>query len=406
MAVINSPYVGNARGKLGEAVFLRSKGNTVARAYNPSPANRRTYNQQAQRSIFSSAVKFFSRGVQNLFVFAFEHKRTQESDYNAFMRYNAKRGIYFGPEQNDDDTYPALGPFVMTRGSLGLNQVSWGTYGPSLDVASSLRELPILLTWGDVSRLLVDLGFSDKDIITYLFISTDSQPGSPAQPIVGNSAVPDWALKQFTVDLNNVQPVEELGISVTLEGPGIVRVAYNGWVPSDVNIEACTVVVSRIVNGTLRVSNSDLLLNEPGRLAYDYGTSREWRLSVMSAWGAERDTILQGGISTNDASPEGGIRVAYTFTTPLSSGALDGGRMIFFPAQPLDSFIQGLYMEADGGTPAQLVASQGSVRVSIPNDTTYGWWYPDPSSANAWVFASEVEGDVGPIWSKVEFNAD
>ena len=83
-----SLFFGNASGKLGQVVLSTMKGQQIARAWQPKVANPKTSQQQLQRAKFANSVKFFKRAQQNLFKFAFEDRRKNESDYNAFMRHN------------------------------------------------------------------------------------------------------------------------------------------------------------------------------------------------------------------------------------------------------------------------------------------------------------------------------
>ena len=388
MAVINSPYVGNARGKLGEAVFYRSKGNTIARGYNPEPRNRRTVSQQSQRSVFSAAVKFYARGVQNLFLFAFENKKPQESDYNAFMRYNANRGMYFGPSQNDDDTYPALGDFILTRGSLGSFESSLDDPGPTITFRLG-SAFTVPTTLGELSALLVQAGIMEGDIITFLGITTDSGLGTAAAPVELGSEVPQWHLQQFTVDLASSDTLASLGVAVSGQpASGILEVRADNFGSYDEGIASGAVVVSRQDGGLLRVSNSNLLLNEAAQASLDLGRGITWRNVVMSAWSAEQLSILQGGISVNSVATETGLRVAYQFTTPITDDALDGYGMIVSEALSLNRFSELIQMTSPSGTIAVSSAAGGSVLMSLNGSTNLGSWDVDPDNPRRWVWNS------------------
>lgn len=392
MAVINSPYVGNARGKLGEAVFYRSKGNTIARGYNPEPKNRRTVSQQSQRSVFSAAVKFYARGVQNLFLFAFENKKPQESDYNAFMRYNANRGMYFGPTQNDDDTYPALGDFVLTRGSLGSFETSLDDPGPTITfrLGSAFTQPDTL---AELTELLVQGGLMEGDIITFLGITTDSGLGTAAAPVEVGSEVPQWHLQQFTLDLSSSDTLASLGIVAAGQpASGILEVRADNFGSYDEAITSGAVVVSRQDGGVLRVSNTNLLLNQTAQAALDLGRGITWRNVVMSAWSAEQLSILQGGISVNNVTPETGLRVAYQFATPIVNDDLGGLGLITSEALSLNRFSRLIRMTSPSG--AVTVGGVGSGVVMKLNGTTnLGEWSVDPDNPRHWIWDTDEGTD-------------
>lgn len=323
MAVINSPWVGDARGKLGSGVYLRSKGQTLARSYNPSPLNRRTVVQQSQRSTFGAAVKFYSRGVQNLFNFAFEDKPSKESDYNAFMRYNAKIGPYFGKLQNEDDTYPAFAPWALSRGSLSSVQLYSVASGGYQVVFSDVADPGTAPSVADISRYFL-AGVEDcrpGDIFTFLKITAFGAAGSDSEPYVQIlPETPRWQLGQFVVDTNDYRPWSEIGGRSSWSGGSL-----SVWI-GDVGVgsypHGYAVVHSRLSGGKLLVSNTDLKLDEEASLIYEYSRSAEWCRIVMASWDAESKSILQGGLSGRDDDLVPG-EVKLYFTLPAKLGDLD-----------------------------------------------------------------------------------
>lgn len=321
MAVVISPYVGDARGKLGEGVFMRSKGQTIVRGYNPSPLNRRTVSQQVQRAQFSAAVKFFSRGVQNLFQFAFETKPTKESDYNAFMRLNAKKGMYFGPAENANEAFPCLAPWAMTRGSLRGDQVYFEQlprvyfYGMS--------SVPVR-TIGAFSTDLIaaDSNYEAGDILTFVNIGSWIGAGSASYPFEHvPDTVPDWDIYQIILDPSDTTPMPSDVWFMEMEDERGLGVWPHQEQVLSTFCSACCFVHSRLRNGKVYVSNSDLCLNGVAEQAYNYGRSDTWRGIVMAAWGTEQESILQGSIARR--SPSGQVVLTTYPVFPTSVADID-----------------------------------------------------------------------------------
>lgn len=304
MAVVNSPYVGIAKGRLGEGVFSRVKGQTTVRGYNPSPANPRTTGQQSQRAIFSSAVKFFSRGVQNFFKFAFENKAEKESDYNAFMRYNSNRGVYFGPEQNDNPAYPALGRFIMTKGSLPAPEffvdISNDVYAR---FAVSGAGAGAILTLGQLSDLLLRAGYLQGDIVTLCNITTDWIAGDESDPVLYGNQPPVWDIRQFTIDSTSAEQLSALGINAAHDGTDYILVSMEQASDNEAVCAGC-VCVSRPSASGLKVSSSELWLNKMAERAWLYGRTATWRAKVLAAWKTSGTSILQGSRSVNKVAKE------------------------------------------------------------------------------------------------------
>lgn len=57
MAIINSVVMGKARNKIGNLILYFTKGNTIARSYNPTPDNPDTSNQRDKRDMYYSAQR-------------------------------------------------------------------------------------------------------------------------------------------------------------------------------------------------------------------------------------------------------------------------------------------------------------------------------------------------------------
>lgn len=328
MAVINSPYVGIARGRLGEGVFSRVKGQTTLRGYNPSPANPRSAPQQSQRAQFSSAVKFFSRGVQNFFKFAFENKLEKESDYNAFMRLNANRGMYFGPEQNDTPEYPALGRFIMTRGSIPAPSYSYSEsdlgFVADFAVRSTATEPETL---GALSQILVQAGYQQGDVVTFCVIRTDAFSGSAAEPVIEWGNILEWDIRQFTIDVTSTADLETLGVTGVVQST-YLRVQFSGQTWDDQYIMAGCVTISRPSASGLKVSSANLYLNHEADIAYIYGVSDAWKLSVLQAWNTSQESILQGSRSVNKII-NARVQVATSPGLPFNMGS-DGTLSVYF----------------------------------------------------------------------------
>lgn len=322
MAVINSPWVGDARGKLAGGVYFRAKGQTLARGYNPSPLNRRTSSQQTQRALFSSAVRFYSKGVQNLFKFAFEGKPTKESDYNAFMRYNSKLGMYFGPEENRNENFGSLAPWIMTHGSLQGLQVRWGVGRLNVGVFLPVSG-PIDASWtvGRLSELLVELeGFMAGDILTFVHITTNTEPGSASYPYANVPIdAPDWEIHQFIIDPADTRTLGNAGIQTDYMNS--YSYIWMGSSETDTDAQGAVCIHSRITNGQLLVSDSVLDLNTAGLLVYRYGRTTTWKNIVLAAWNSEEESILQGSRAAK-YNPATEPEFIYDFTLPANVSGL------------------------------------------------------------------------------------
>ena len=332
--------LGYARGSVGDVTFSRVKGNQVAKARNRNPANPNTIPQAMQRSLFADAVRFYTRGVQNAFKFAFERKLENESDYNAFMRLNVNRGVRIG--KTPESMYPAIGEWLVADGSItpplkqnvgdssGSGAFVEGTYvvydttpaeyaqGDDVPTATITMGISVTANPTTVGALSTALKaqfpqLRDGDIVTILLISqtfTDTLGElfpSPSGYAEGLLEDPVWSFAQFAIDEGstaNISTIYQsqgatLSFSYTSGGPsGLVftREASIDPVVGDTygSIAAGTVIFSRQTSSGLLVSTAPLSSGFQYQQAVDYCRTKAWEDFVMVDWGAADPAILQG----------------------------------------------------------------------------------------------------------------
>lgn len=302
--------LGHARGKVGSLVFSRLKGQQVTRARNFSPANPRTSSQMYQRALFADAVKFYTRGRQKLYQFAFEDKKANESDYNAFMRNNTKRGVVISKAGFDNYDYPAIGNWIISKGSLKtLNYGILESDGmPYLGLGqhAAAEELPTTL--GAVSSAIID----GEDILTSDILTFVSIEASPSAPNVEGEASfsPKWQIKQIQLDPTSTQPLSDYGLVVVKYGAGDTILWQFKIASTDAGSNSLffgAVVLSRNTNTGTKVSTTELAMNVAAETALDNARKRSYIDAVIESWRTTQqapvvsEAIMQGSIAQSIA---------------------------------------------------------------------------------------------------------
>lgn len=291
-------FLGYARGSVGDVTFSRTKGQQTARARNRKPNNPRTSAQMRQRTLFIDAVKFFSRGNQNFFTFAFEDKRPAESDYNAFMRYNSNRGIRLKKEDFEFERYPAVGEWIMTRGSLtGIISTTYtSTNYTALLRATAPSSAPT--TVGALSTALITNGaWQAGDIITMVEIITDATANSAVQPVGAGAETPQWIITQFELDPESTTTLASYGLAAS-SSSGLIALTHAE--PTE-DIAAWCIVQSRKTAEGLKVGNSNLVNNAAAAQAVTYGKTLQWTNIVLADWQAREEAVLEGGATPSNS---------------------------------------------------------------------------------------------------------
>lgn len=291
-------YLGYGRGSIGDLVLTRMKGQQIGRARNRHPDNPRTAPQMRQRAGFVSPLKFYTRGVQNLFQFAFTDKRLKESDYNAFMRINVGGGFPLTPDEFRNAGFPALGSWVMSRGSLPAIPIEMaGAHSNNLGI--KLQYEDDAENVGFFSDFLYVNGYADiGDIITFVIVRADGVAVTANSISVDEGAEVRWYINQMKVN-----PLSRQSLSSALPNVQSFKVGttpYLGISAESAQINETTVgmavIRSKLTSKGLRVSTSRLLC---GGYVVDFVAFRNTPAEiqrVLAEWGANSAAILKGGL--------------------------------------------------------------------------------------------------------------
>lgn len=288
MAKFNGLF-GKMRGKYGGGVFAVIKGQNILREYNGEPANPRSYAQQAQRALLANMTKFYKRATSNFYKFAFEDKTSRESDYNAFARNNIKRGAYLTREQYDSNGWPAIGRYIMTKGSLPV-QLEYGWIGDFFGL--QLNRVEAVATVGAVSSGIIATypTVAEGDIVTFVraWSALDLNFGTPGQS-------PEWQIVQFKVDPTDTRTLASLGLLLN-DSPYTDPYSYVGFnIDGTTSVSMGSVCISRVTSDGLKVTDSQLVLSSLGEAAMDWLASvYQMRQSAIS-WGGNPEAVLAGG---------------------------------------------------------------------------------------------------------------
>lgn len=301
-----SLFFGNASGKLGQVVLSTVKGQQIARAWQPKVANPKTSQQQLQRAKFANSVKFFKRAQQNLFKFAFEDKRKNESDYNAFMRHNVVSSAVLDRMMYDNFNYPAFAnDWLLSYGSLGEifaeNEQADKEIVQLLTLPLGTGEVANLTIASASQALVSNYKAINGDYVT--LVAVNSRVKSLTEdPVVA----PEWHIVQFVVDTTNTGKLLEY--LEKQDEDASIFFGKDGKEPANIIFEysndGCAwlgIILSRVTANGVKVSTSPLVPNYYAYEIYQKSLALPYRQSALNSWGRSSEPILKGGIakSTN-----------------------------------------------------------------------------------------------------------
>lgn len=300
-----SSYWGTATGKIGNTVVRVRKGVRVESAYQPNVSNPRSSGQVVQRGKFSDAVGFYKRAMANFFRMAFEDKRANETDFNAYMRHNVSRAYVYSRQMvtGGEGALPYIGKWLLTYGSL---------YSPAVNSSASGITVPILIgsdvsTLADMFAGLITNGAQEGDILTIVRVMTSADaagydeysdealgllPGFTYTDALPAGVGPVWKVNQYVVDLNNQTTLAQQPWYKDTQG--LINFADMGKAETNSARAAAVVLTRKTANGLL-CSTSQLVWNKAGEDMMTAMATEEWLQGQRKAWSSQ-NVILAGAL--------------------------------------------------------------------------------------------------------------
>lgn len=227
-------FLGTAARSVGDVVMYRREGSQVSRVRVRKIANPRTDAQSLQRSAFSPVAKFFSP-LAIVLERAWEGVSKSKS-YSAFLKENIKMARQNGWLLPKGTGFFPL-PYQLTKGTL-----------PQMDYVAATNFVWTIPgyteatnTIGELSTILVSLGYKNGDIVTFVLIT-----GSVAIGFVPFTY-------QFAIDTTSVVTIQNFfGRSVAYQSD---QDTLSITSINDNSIAAGSVIVARFENDKWRRSS-------------------------------------------------------------------------------------------------------------------------------------------------------
>ena len=348
------------KGTLGNTYLRRTRTATgkevnVLAQKNFNPKNPKTLGQMAQRARFATAVKFYQRATRNFFKFAYEDKKANESDFNAFMRHNVAASIPMVKAQVDNESYPAIGnKWMLSQGSLLPLQQKMqrlAIFTESVHdtlVLKSSNDIDDLggstfdsnATVAEISEVLVAMGYQEGQIFTLVTVTSGIRQShfqllSP-DDMTGLATIPRWNISQFVINTKDDTPaaaVNHIGLNYL---PAMYCRDANG---SDTNyfgvdygdsglLIAAAAIVSENVKSSkkLLATTSYLEGNELYNAVVNDLNTKLYYNAMLVSWGADfKLAILQGSIAGNHIDTKPVISGVNGAVPPVNGGMVTGG---------------------------------------------------------------------------------
>lgn len=294
MAIVTSMWLKGTKQKLGGSVLYQAMGQTRQRELAANVANPRTNSQMEQRTRWANLVNFY-RVNAGWMKFAYETKKTNQSEYNKFMSLNVPSARIYLPKSLASQGGCVVDAYQMTQGSLASievlkNGAAWHTnlYFASID------ELDENSTIGEVTAQLLPANpaLREGDQLSFLRFT---------QMTNSSTGVPFVVVRKYEVILKandtrrffDFMPEDYVTYGGTPQAPCMI-VSDSG------NAGGFLLVLSRTIGGKTYVSSQSIVVANNSALidAYSSDTAKQ---EAIDSYGESNEPFLTSSTANEDS---------------------------------------------------------------------------------------------------------
>lgn len=343
MAIVKNFWLVNQSKKLAGAVIYQAMGQTRSRELAASVSNPRTVSQMNQRVKWANLVNFY-RINAGWMKFAYETKKSNQSEYNKFMSLNVSNSRIFLPKSLAAQGACVVDSYIMTQGSLASIEVTklesdWIT-NLFLGAGNVMSDN---ITVGEVSQWLLENNpaIREGDQLSFIRFSQLTSP---------STGVPYVVVRKYEVIIktNDPRPFYEFMpadyiMSAEYNDTNVIEVGNSG------NAGGFLLVLSRTVGGKTYVSTQSIIVANNDALIAQYSSSTALQEAIDS-YGESDEPFLTSTTAEEDNQA--------SVPTTLVTASIDDIE------KPFGQLAQLANLAQDATIEAQLSAEPGSGAVT------------------------------------------
>lgn len=335
MAKLPNLWLKGGSQKLGGVVLYQSKGQTLARELAPSVSNPRTDAQMEQRVKLANVVGVY-RANRNWMAGAFEDKKQNESDYNAFVRANLANSQVATSKAQAAAGAAVVSPYKVSSGSLPV--VEHVVDGTEIQTNLYVGELVInqATSVAALSQALINNNNGIREGMQLsLIINLQQQAQETGIPYIVVRAY------EMIINLSDSRLVAEFFPSVTLVATTADNPALAMGI-STLGAGAACFILSETLGGKTRVSTQSLVAFGSNQSYAAYTSQEAWAEAIRS-YGVNTTVFLdsntaQGGSYVPTSNYIDSLSYAlrlYRQNSTIEGGISTSVRMYLYLAAPL-----------------------------------------------------------------------
>lgn len=351
MGLIRNNLSLRMKGRAGAYSFYSSKGRQVVRvsqnSSNYGESARRSIAQQRRRVMWANLVNFY-KGSASWIRGAFETKKSNETDYNAFMRKNLPMARI--PLTKDEAAVGScvVDGYMISEGTLDSKFSSWdgSAFTTKIKISKAFSATDL------VSDLSNDIFANNPDMHEGMQLSFIEF----RQSVTGG--YPKMAVYKFEITLSasDTRPIGSFipNVVISKKSDGSMQVE-----PVFKNGSAAAMIVSESVNGRIRVSTENVhIVSETTIRQY---TNQEQLDEAMESYGVDPAYFLESG--SDQVTP---VAPTQKVLSALVNNKLvkNGGALTFAEGEGLASLRLSFALDVDGLDSVKIYGGESYLTVS------------------------------------------
>lgn len=361
MAIVESMWLKNSRKRLGNTVVYQAMGQTRQRELATHVTNPRTNSQMTQRVKWANLVAFY-RANRSWMKYAFETKKSNQSEYNKLMSLNVASSSIYLPKHVAAGGGCVVQEYIVTQGSLPSIEClevtgGWDTnivLGNDYDITSGS-------TVAVFSQQVIqnNPAIRQGDQISFIRLS---------QQINGISGVPYVVVREYEliIDTTNEDYLSDYLPLDYIDTNGSstdcrLKVKDSGAAGGFV------LILSRTISGKTYVSTQRVVVANNETLINAYSSPSALQAAIDS-YGTEEDAFLSSTTANRDNQPPTMLSILSLRNDDEDKTVAAGQRFTLEDIQGEDMFT--FYFNANvSGSPitAKIVTNKGDVNLPNPN---------------------------------------
>lgn len=293
MAIVSSMWLKGAKKRLGGTVIYQAMGQTRQRELAAEVSNPRTESQMGQRVKWANLVNLY-RANRSWMKYAFETKKSNQSEYNKFMSLNVANSRIYLTKDVANAGGCVVDEYLMTQGSL-----------PSIEFVPTNNGYfasNIVITTGTISPSTTIAAFSQDVIANNPAIREGDQLSFIRMTQMSNAStgVPYVVVREYEVIIDSTNSAsiwDYLPQEYFYEWGGDTKFLAIGSTPGKVG--GFCMILSRTISGKTYVSSQRVIL--VGMDSFIQAWSSQTALqSAIDSYGVSNDAFLSSTYAAQD----------------------------------------------------------------------------------------------------------